>query len=251
MRAASWCWASRAARYGSTNPWSTRKSAGVRQEVAGRYVMKGTRQVGFRVAAYDPSRPLIIDPVLVYSTYLGGSDTDRRQRHRRRRCGQRLRDGRHGLDRFPDDRRRRPDDLRWGSTPSSRKLNATGSALVYSTYLGGSDSDHGLGIAVDGAGSAYVTGETGSHRLPDDGWSSPDDARRRWSDAFVTKLNATGSALVYSTYLGGSRGGIGGLGIAVDGAGSAYVTATRARPISRRPQGPSSRPTRAAFTTPS
>ena len=47
--------------------------AGVKQEVAGRYVMKGTRQVGFRVAAYDPSRPLIIDPVLVYSTYLGGS----------------------------------------------------------------------------------------------------------------------------------------------------------------------------------
>ena len=100
-RAASWCWASRVAKYGSTNPWSTRKSAGVKQEVAGRYVMKGTRQVGFRVAAYDPSRPLIIDPVLVYSTYLGGSD-----------------------------------------------------------------NDAGRGIAVDGAGSAYVTGDTASTDFP-------------------------------------------------------------------------------------
>ena len=85
--------------------------AGVKQEVAGRYVMKGTRQVGFRVAAYDPSRPLIIDPVLVYSTYLGGSGGEwRSPRHRRGRRGQRLRDGRHGLDRFPDDRRGSPDD---------------------------------------------------------------------------------------------------------------------------------------------
>ena len=86
--------------------------AGVKQEVAGRYVMKGTRQVGFRVAAYDPSRPLIIDPVLVYSTYLGGSGIDAGRRHRRGRRGQRLRDGLHGLDRFPDDRRGRPDDPR-------------------------------------------------------------------------------------------------------------------------------------------
>ena len=86
--------------------------AGVKQEVAGRYVMKGTRQVGFRVAAYDPSRPLIIDPVLVYSTYLGGSGGDERLRHRRGRRGQRLRDGLHDLDRFPDDRRGGPDDPR-------------------------------------------------------------------------------------------------------------------------------------------
>ena len=89
--------------------------AGVKQEVASRYVMKGKRQVGFRVAAYDPSRPLIIDPVLVYSTYLGGSDRGFRLRHRRGRRGQRLRDGPDALDRFPDDRRGRPDDPRRGS----------------------------------------------------------------------------------------------------------------------------------------
>ena len=86
--------------------------AGVKQEVAGRYVMKGTRQVGFRVAAYDPSRPLIIDPVLVYSTYLGGSGSETGSAHRRGRRGQRLRDGHTSSHRFPDDRRGGPDDPR-------------------------------------------------------------------------------------------------------------------------------------------
>ena len=103
------------------------------------------------------------------------------------------------------------------------KLDATGSGLVYSTYLGGSGNDIGLDIAVDGAGSAYVTGVTTLDRFPDDRRGRPDDPRRRRVDAFVTKLDATGSGLVYSTYLGGSDGDFG-HGIAVDGAGSAYVT---------------------------
>ena len=104
------------------------------------------------------------------------------------------------------------------------KLDATGSGLVYSTYLGGSDndSDFGGGIAVDGAGSAYVTGRTGSTDFP----TTAGAAQTTYAgsiDAFVTKLDATGSGLVYSTYLGGTASDLG-LGIAVDGAGSAYVT---------------------------
>ena len=86
--------------------------AGVKQEVAGRYVMKGTRQVGFRVAAYDPSRPLIIDPVLVYSTYLGGSGNDVGFGIAVDGAGSAYVTGIHVLDRFPDDRRGRPDDPR-------------------------------------------------------------------------------------------------------------------------------------------
>ena len=85
--------------------------AGVRQEVAGRYVMKGKRQVGFRLAEYDRNLPLIIDPVLVYSTYLGGSSGELGLAHRPGRRGQRLRDRQHGLARFPDDPGGRPDDL--------------------------------------------------------------------------------------------------------------------------------------------
>ena len=90
-----------------------------------------------------------------------------RPRHRRGRRGQRLRDGRHGLDQFPDDRWGRPDDLRRRlSDAFVTKLDATGSGLVYSTYLGGSSADFGYGIAVDGAGSAYVTGVTDSTNFP-------------------------------------------------------------------------------------
>ena len=104
------------------------------------------------------------------------------------------------------------------------KLNPTGTALVYSTYLGGSGDDRGYGIAVDTAGNAYVTGYHCFDQLPDHGQRLSDDLRRRRQRMrFVTKLNPTGSALVYSTYLGGT-GNDDGNGIAVDTAGNAYVT---------------------------
>jgi Bacterial Ig domain/WD40-like Beta Propeller Repeat/Beta-propeller repeat len=108
------------------------------------------------------------------------------------------------------------------------KLNSTGSALIYSTFLGGSQrEDDGNGIAVDNAGAAYVTGFTSSPTFP----TTPGafdrvlgSAINGTSDAFVTKLNADGSGLVYSTFLGGNDFDDEGWGIAVDAAGAAYVT---------------------------
>ena len=106
------------------------------------------------------------------------------------------------------------------------KFNAAGSALVYSTTLGGSSGDGGFGIAVDSSGNAYVTGITTSTDFPT---ADPFQATcvncggNATSDAFVAKLSAAGSALVYSTFLGGSNED-NGLGIAVDSSGSAYVT---------------------------
>jgi hypothetical protein len=123
------------------------------------------------------------------------------------------------------------------------KINPAGTAIIYSTYLGGGGiygGDTGYGIAVDSAGSAYVTGITFSTTFPtkypyqQGGYSG--SYVHGGQDAFVTKLSPQGNSLVYSTYLGGSYNttfstasdGDTGYGIAVDSAGNAYVTGTTA-----------------------
>src|SRR5207245_2912332 len=104
------------------------------------------------------------------------------------------------------------------------KLSVSGAALVYSTYLGGSLDDRGSSIAVDSSGAAYIAGNTNSTNFPT---HTPVQAANSGAqDAFVAKLNASGSALLYSTYLGGTGTETIELGrsIAVDSGGSAYVT---------------------------
>jgi hypothetical protein len=102
------------------------------------------------------------------------------------------------------------------------KLNASGSGLVYSTYIGGSEDDSGFSIAVDGSGNAYVMGETRStnYAVTAGAFQTTNGG---YYDVFVTKLDASGSGLLYSTYIGGS-GGDWGWGGAVDDIGNAYVT---------------------------
>jgi hypothetical protein len=103
------------------------------------------------------------------------------------------------------------------------KLNSTGTALVYSTYLGGSIDDYGFGIAVDSSGNAYVTGYTDSINFPTTAGALQTTYGGGYADVFISKLNSVGTALVYSTYLGGKGGDVGD-GIAVDSSGHAYVT---------------------------
>jgi len=105
------------------------------------------------------------------------------------------------------------------------KLNPTGTALLYSTYLGGRGSECCQpGLAVDSQGDAYLEGSTSSHSFPTTRGALQPRFAGGLTDTFVTKLNPTGSAIVYSTYLGGSGVDLGGLGIAVDGSGDAYVS---------------------------
>ena len=128
-----------------------------------------------------------------------------------------------------------PGSCCWGGDAFVAKVNAAGSALVYAGYIGGEASDAGYGIAVDGAGNAYVTGETESDQGTFPVLGGPDltfNGGSYLDDAFVAKVNASGSALVYAGYIGGEYYEVG-RGIAVDAAGSAYVTgeteSTRAR----------------------
>jgi hypothetical protein len=197
---------------------------GVRQEIAGGYELKDGQQVGFRLGAYDTSRPLVIDPVLVYSTYLGGSGLDLGNGIALDGLGGAYIAGRtSSAANFPTTAG--AFDMTYNGGVGDgfvTKLNSAGSALVYSSYLGGSFNDEGFGIAVDAAGSAYVTGLTSSGNFP----TTPgafDTTHNGDNDAFVTKLDPAGSALLYSSYLG-SGNTEHGLGIAVDGLGSAYVT---------------------------
>jgi hypothetical protein len=205
---------------------------GTRETVAGRYVLlpaespglsteppRGTpQQVAFQVDRYDPNRALVIDPVLVYSTYLGGSGGDGGSSIAVDSAGNAYVTGITDSPDFPTSKLSHR-HFGVGMGAFILKFNATGSELLYSAFLGGGG---GSAIAVDTAGNAYVTGGTSSPNFPTKNPLQP-SLGGGIGDAFATKLNAAGTALVYSTFLGGS-GHDGGSGIAVDAAGNTYVT---------------------------
>jgi len=206
-------------------PFIYQEVGGVRKEIPGGYVLKGEQHVGFKVAAHDARRALVIDPILSYSTYLGGSGEDRSHAIAVDADGNAYVTGSTFSPDFPTTAGAFQTTLPGGFSAFVTKLNPTGSAVVYSTYLGGNNSEVGYGIAVDSAGNAFVTGNTNSSNFP----TTPTAVQPTFGgavsnggDAFVTQLDAAGSALVYSTYLGGS-GLDEGNAIAVDPAGNAYV----------------------------
>jgi hypothetical protein len=201
---------------------SYQRIGGERVAVESRYKLLGGEGggYGFAVGSYDPRYPLVIDPGLDYSTFLGGTNGDIGQGIAVDGRGRAYVTGQTGSG-FPTTPGAFDTTFNGGFQDAFvTKLNARGSALVYSTFLGGTSSDDGRGIAVRG-GRAYVTGFTESADFP----TTPgafDTTFNGVRDAFVTKLNARGSALVYSTFLGGTSDDFG-LGIAVR-EGRAYVT---------------------------
>jgi len=203
---------------------------GQRQIVAGRFVLRGKDRVGFIVAEYDSSRQLVIDPTLVYSTFLGGSGYDVGVGLAVDAAGNAYVTGSTTSSNFPTTAGALHNIYRGGDDDAFvTKLNAAASAVVYSTYLGGSALDSGAGIAVDSSGSAYVTGDTRSSNFPTTPGAFQTTFGGGYANAFVSKLNAAGSALVYSTYLGGTWSDSG-HAIAVDATGNAYVTGQGASP---------------------
>ena len=195
------------------------KIGAARVKIAGRYRVLDGNTIGFEIGAYDTSAPLVIDPVISYCTYLGGSSpTDI--------TGVAVDSGANlyvtgwtsALD-FPID----------GAVEAANqggvdgivvKMNAAGTALIYATYIGGRGADQGAAIAVDTLGQAYVTGFTASANFPL--VSSNRSAIGGSTTVFALKLNAAGNALLYSGYLGGTNFEVG-TAIAVDSNGNAYI----------------------------
>jgi hypothetical protein len=180
----------------------------------------GKFSYGFQVASYNSSYPLIIDPTLTYSTYLGGSSTDSGTGIAIDSSGNAYVTGQTFSSDFPTQNPYQGTYADDYGDAFIAKLSASGSALMYSTYLGGSGSDYGRGIAVDASGNAYVIGHTASTDFPTQ--NPYQGANAGSDDAFITKLSSSGSTLIYSTYLGGSSTDWG-FGIAVDGSGNAYA----------------------------
>ena len=190
-----------------------------RQRVDVRYVLH-EGGLGFAIGQFDPRRALVVDPTLVYSTYLGGSGSDGAYGVAVDASGATYIAGTTSSTNFPG-----------ASFPASdgagnyhvfvTKLNPIGSAIVYSTYLGGNGNDFANDLAIDSAGEAFVVGATSSTNFPiattlQSGYGGGS------FDGFITKLSTAGS-VVFSTYAGGSLNDQA-EGVAVDGAGEAFVT---------------------------
>jgi len=212
---------------------------GLRQPIDGQFALLSKNTIGFTLGQYDHSKPLVIDPVLSYSTYLGGNSGDGAYGIAADSSGNAYVVGSTFSTNFPvttgafQPANNEPSNFQCVFVS---KLNPAGTALVYSTYLGGSGAnndaatqfgDVGQGIAVDGSGDAYVTGLTQSTSFPitTGAYQTVNNSTLPGEifNAFVTKLNPTGTALVYSTYLGGGAEDYASA-IAVDTLGNAYVT---------------------------
>jgi len=208
---------------------------GVRRTVNGRYVRKGESSVGFEVASYDPRRALVIDPILDYSTYLGGSRSEVGNAIAVDADGNAYVAGTTLSTDFPV-KAGAFQTIGTGYDAFVAKFNNAGSR-VYATYLGGAvgyttstvETNTGAGIAVDALGNAYVTGATNSLVFPvtSSAYQSAYQGGVGRFDAYVAKLNAAGNGLLYSTYLGGNYDDFA-VGIAVDSSnppnGLVYVT---------------------------
>ncbi|HTB16450.1 MAG TPA: SBBP repeat-containing protein [Bryobacteraceae bacterium] len=207
--------------YRHKKPVVYQEVAGKRVPVAAAWILR-EKEGSFRLGGYDRSKELVIDPPLIYSTYEGGSGLDYAYAVAVDSIGNTYVVGGAGSTNFPASGGLQS-ALKGAEDVFVTKINPSGTAKLYSTYLGGGGPDEGHGIAVDVQGNAYITGNTGSIDFP---LKNPIQSTQGGSgDAFLAKLNATGSALIYSTYLGGSALETASA-VAVDSAGSAYVTGT-------------------------
>ncbi len=195
---------------------------GSRQEIAGSYVLKDG-EVGFEIGDYDPSQPLVIDPVIIYATYLGG-DLGGAVALTADKEGQAYVAMNYGPTATAG-------AYQSGTGFSVFKLNKAGTGILYSVTMGGSPFDRVYAMTVDAQGNCYLTGQAVSSIFPTTPSAFQTDIGvvcGACHNAFVAKINVTGSSLEYATFLKGddttATKSIRGHGIAVDVQGNAYVT---------------------------
>jgi hypothetical protein len=198
-------------------------------KVEGHYALDANNHVGFKLGPYDHNRALVIDPVLVYATYVGGSGGDIGFAIAVNSTLEAYIAGVTNSSNFPIAGTSYQSTKKGNSNCFVTEMNSSGTGLVYSTYIGGSESDTATALALGAGNTIFITGYTDSADFPT---KAPSGVGITFpfqqiyggnTDAFVTQLSSLGNALAFSTYLGGS-GLDQGQGIAVDSAGNAYVT---------------------------
>lgn len=194
---------------------------GERRVIPARYRLYGKNQVGFTLGAYDRRRTLWIDPVIEYSTYLGGDRSDQGFAVAVDDAGNTYVAGFSDSTDFPTGG---PIQAVHGAGSDAfvAKINASGTELVYAAYLGGNSSDVASAVALDAAGSVYLAGTTFSNDFPVT-TNAVQRATAGGQESFVAKIAASGSALIYSTLLGGGNTDTV-FGLTADAAGAAYFT---------------------------
>ncbi len=211
---------------------------GSRQAMTANYVVDGDR-VRFKVGSYDHERPLVIDPVFDYGTYLGGSGGEWGYAVATDNAGNAYITGHTTSANFPVNTTLQPNFGGGLGDVFITKLRPDNTGILYSTYIGGDGTEGDTqgyvgGIAVDSAGNAYVTGVTHSANFPTTPGSFQTTFGTRdtcgsgptaspCGDAFVLKLNSAGSALIYSSFLGGGNHDEG-KALALDSSGAVYIT---------------------------
>jgi hypothetical protein len=206
-----------------SKPVTYQEVNGRRQEIASQYALAENGEVSFKIGQYDRSLPLVIDPVLRYATYLGGSESERAEGIAVDAAGNAYVTGYTGSLDFPT---KNPMQAEIAGPLNAFdafvvKLYPDGSDLVFSTFLGGDSSDQGKDIAVDKDGNICMIGTTRSVNFPTVNPLQP--AHAVDEDNFVAKLKSDGSALIFSTYLGGDGNDANG-SLKVDKEGDIVVT---------------------------
>jgi uncharacterized protein (TIGR03437 family) len=206
---------------------------GRRKLIEARYTVDSDHTVRFDTGVYDPKRPLTIDPVITYATYSGGNDSESAARVAVDASGNTYITGGTGDANYLTSvgAFKGTNDPAGNGDALIVKLSADGKTVLYTTHIGGASTDIGLGIALDAAGDIYITGLTNSTDYPVTTGAfetkSPRPSDNNYGNCFVTKLNNSGTAAIYSSYFAGSTADMC-TGIAVDGTGNAYITGATA-----------------------